>query len=67
MIYSPTALIAEASKREIYGRSDTASAVAFCGVVILTIFAAEDFDPRLTWDAAARNSHRSLQLWRGRS
>ena len=27
-------------------------AVAFCGVVILTIFAAESFDPRLMWDAA---------------
>jgi paraquat-inducible protein A len=29
-------------------------AVAFCGVVILTIFAAEAFDPRLMWDTAAR-------------
>ncbi len=29
-------------------------AVAFCAVVILTIFAAESFDPRLMWDAAAR-------------
>lgn len=28
-------------------------AVAFCGVVILTIFAAETFDPRIMWDAAA--------------
>lgn len=27
-------------------------AVAFCGVVILTILAAETFDPRLMWDAA---------------
>lgn len=31
-------------------------AVAFCGVVILTIFAAETFDPRLMWDNAARHS-----------
>jgi paraquat-inducible protein A len=31
-------------------------AVAFAGVVILTIFAAHSFDPRLIWDAAARNS-----------
>ena len=31
-------------------------AVAFCGVVILTIFAAETFDPRLMWDSAARHS-----------
>ncbi len=29
-------------------------AVAFCSVVILTIFAAETFDPRLMWDAADR-------------
>jgi paraquat-inducible protein A len=28
-------------------------AVAFAGVVIITIFAAESFDPRLMWDAAA--------------
>lgn len=26
-------------------------AVAFCAVVVLTIFAAESFDPRLMWDA----------------
>lgn len=30
-------------------------AVAFCGVVILTILAAASFDPRLMWDAAGRN------------
>ena len=29
-------------------------AVAFCGVVILTMLAAETFDPRLMWDAAER-------------
>jgi paraquat-inducible protein A len=29
-------------------------ALAFCGVVILTMFAAESFDPRLMWDAAAQ-------------
>lgn len=28
-------------------------AVAFCSVVVLTMFAAETFDPRLMWDAAA--------------
>ena len=27
-------------------------AIAFAGVVILTMFAAEGFDPRLMWDAA---------------
>lgn len=30
-------------------------AVAFAAVVILTLFAAESFDPRLMWDAAGRN------------
>jgi paraquat-inducible protein A len=29
-------------------------AIAFCGVVILTMLAAGTFDPRLMWDAAAR-------------
>jgi len=29
-------------------------ALAFCAVVILTMFAAESFDPRLMWDAAAQ-------------
>jgi paraquat-inducible protein A len=28
-------------------------AIAFAAVVILTMFAAEAFDPRLMWDAAA--------------
>ena len=31
-----------------------AGALAYCAVVILTMFAAETFDPRLMWDAAAR-------------
>jgi paraquat-inducible protein A len=30
-------------------------AVAFCGVVLLTILAAEEFDPRLMWDVAGAN------------
>jgi paraquat-inducible protein A len=32
-------------------------AIAFCGVVILTMLAAEGFDPRLMWDTAGQNSH----------
>ncbi len=43
-------------------------AVAFCGVVILTMFAAETFDPRLMWDAAARGTpamHASPELTAG--
>ena len=31
-------------------------ALAFCAVVILTMFAAETFDPRLMWDAASRRA-----------
>jgi len=31
-------------------------AVAFCGVVILTMFAAETFDPRLMWDTARQHA-----------
>jgi paraquat-inducible protein A len=32
-----------------------AGALAFCAVVILTMLAAETFDPRLMWDAATRH------------
>jgi paraquat-inducible protein A len=31
-------------------------AIAFAGVVILTMFAARTFDPRLMWDAAEAHS-----------
>jgi paraquat-inducible protein A len=39
-------------------------AIAFCAVVILTMFAAETFDPRLMWDAAEapRADRRCRQL-----
>ena len=37
-------------------------AVAFAGVVILTMFAAESFDPRLMWDAAGRSHPTVLPL-----
>jgi len=40
-------------------------AVAFCGVVILTMLAAETFDPRLMWDAAlAKQRERRMQQLR---
>jgi paraquat-inducible protein A len=39
-------------------------AVAFCAVVLLTNVAAEAFDPRLMWDAAAHNEHRPFELRR---
>jgi paraquat-inducible protein A len=34
-------------------------AIAFCAVVILTMFAAETFDPRLMWDAASQSRVKS--------
>ena len=34
-------------------------AFAFAGVVVLTMLAAHSFDPRLIWDAAAKNQRRS--------
>lgn len=37
-------------------------AVAFGAVVLLTIIAAETFDPRVMWDAAGRNAHRPYEL-----
>lgn len=36
-----------------------AGALAFCAVVVLTMFAAETFDPRLMWDAAAEKAMRT--------
>jgi hypothetical protein len=36
-------------------------ALAFCAVVILTMFAAETFDPRLMWDAAAEREPAAIQ------
>lgn len=38
----------------LYGRADPAASF-FTAVVILTIIAADQFDPRLMWDAAARS------------
>jgi paraquat-inducible protein A len=32
--------------------------IAFCGVVVITMFAALAFDPRLIWDAAGANDGR---------
>lgn len=36
-------------------------ALAFCAVVILTMFAAESFDPRLMWDVAETPQPRNVQ------
>ena len=41
-----------------------AGAVAFCAVVILTMFAAETFDPRLMWDVASYGTQSGLRARR---
>lgn len=40
-------------------------AVAFCAVVVLTMFAAETFDPRLMWDAAEKREAAAMHTDRG--
>jgi paraquat-inducible protein A len=35
-------------------------AIAFAGVVVITMFAAEGFDPRLMWDAAGRRGEEAI-------
>lgn len=37
-------------------------AIAFASVVVLTIFAAQSFDPRLIWDAAERSNNHNQDL-----
>ena len=37
--------------------------IAFCSVVILTMFAAECFDPRLMWDVADRRLQNRRPRW----
>jgi paraquat-inducible protein A len=52
MISILTALVRMGSLASVY---PDAGAVAFCGVVFLTILASHSFDPRLMWDAADQN------------
>jgi paraquat-inducible protein A len=40
-------------------------ALAFCAVVVLTMFAAETFDPRLMWDAAISRAGSGTQVLNG--
>ena len=52
MISILTALVRMGAIASVY---PGVGAVAFCGVVILTMLASQSFDPRLIWDAAGRN------------
>jgi paraquat-inducible protein A len=58
-IFMETILVALVRFGAIVSIEPGYGAVAFCGVVILTMFAAEGFDPRLMWDAAGENPHRA--------
>jgi paraquat-inducible protein A len=54
-IFMETILVALVQFGSVVSIEPGVGAVAFCAVVILTMLAAESFDPRLMWDAAGRN------------
>ena len=54
-IFMETILVALVQFGAIVSIEPGVGAVAFCGVVILTMLAAEGFDPRLMWDSAGHN------------
>jgi paraquat-inducible protein A len=54
-IFMVTILVALVQFGAVVSIQPGAGALAFCAVVILTMFAAESFDPRLMWDAAGAN------------
>jgi paraquat-inducible protein A len=54
-IFMETILVALVQFGAIVSIEPGVGAVAFCAVVILTMLAAEGFDPRLMWDAAGEN------------
>ena len=54
-IFMETILVALVQFGTIVSIEPGVGAVAFCAVVVLTMFAAEGFDPRLMWDAAGQN------------
>ena len=53
-IYVGATLIALANLGPFASVAPGPAAIAFCAVVILTMLATHSFDPRLTWDSAAR-------------
>ncbi len=54
-VYVVTILVALVHLGNLASIQAEAGAVFFCAVVILTMFAAMAFDPRLIWDAAGQN------------
>ncbi|WP_137176996.1 paraquat-inducible protein A [Roseomonas sp. AR75] len=57
-IFMETILVALVRFGAIVSIEPGYGAIAFCSVVILTMIAAESFDPRLMWDAAGENPDR---------
>lgn len=53
-IYVGATLVALANLGPFASVQPGPAAIAFCAVVILTMLATHSFDPRLTWDSAAR-------------
>ncbi len=54
-IFMETILVALVRFGDVVSIDPGVGAIAFCGVVILTMLAAEGFDPRLMWDTAGEN------------
>jgi paraquat-inducible protein A len=59
-IFMESILVALVQFGSIVSIEPGVGAVAFAGVVILTMFAAEGFDPRLIWDAAEPQMRRAV-------
>jgi paraquat-inducible protein A len=57
-IFMVTILVALVRFGSVVSIEPGMGAIAFCGVVILTMLSAEGFDPRLMWDSAGENDHR---------
>lgn len=57
-IFMETILVALVQFGAVVRIEPGVGAIAFCAVVVLTMLAAEGFDPRLMWDAAGRNPER---------
>ena len=61
-IFMETILVALVRFGDVVSIEPGMGAIAFCGVVILTMLAAEGFDPRLMWDTAGENSARRGEM-----
>jgi paraquat-inducible protein A len=60
-IFMETILVALVQFGAVVSIEPGMGAVAFCAVVILTMLAAESFDPRLMWDTAGLNGPAAMQ------